>query len=121
MTLQRKTPMKRTGFKSKPKSGGSKKRGGGNEFPESTRQVVRARSGGRCEVRSLACTGTAAHFHHRKLKRHKDQRPINCLHACTPCHRHIHDNTGKSYLMGWLVHSWAEPADIPSRYGNGGR
>lgn len=124
MTLQRKTPMKRTAMK----RGGPPKRkpmkNGGrspNEFPEETRMAVRRRSGGRCEVESSVCTGEAAHFHHRKLRRHKDQREVNCLHACSPCHTHIHGNVGKAKLMGWLVSEWDDPATVPVKRGSGGR
>lgn len=82
--------------------------------------AVRRRSGGHCEAQSKHCTGEAAHFHHRKLRRHKDQSVVNCLHVCSACHRHIHDDTGKAYLMGWLVRSFDDPAAVPIKRGSRG-
>ncbi len=127
MSLQRKTPMKRTAMKRKPMKRKTSKRtkrpsGSPNDFPEPVRLAVRMRSGGECEVRSHVCTGAATGGpHHRKLRGSKDQREVNALAVCRPCHRHIHDNTGKSYLMGWLVHFWDDPATVPVKRGDGGR
>ena len=92
-----------------------------NGFPEETRMAIRHRSGGRCEVQWSGCVEVASHFHHRKLRRHKDQSEVNCLHACQPCHTAIHANPGKAYLMGVLVHAWDDPALIPVKRGSGGR
>lgn len=102
------TRMKRTAPKRKPKLEP-------NGFPEETRMAVRRRSAGRCESRLAVCTGDAAHFHHRKLRRHKDHSVVNCLHVCSACHTDIHAHPTKSYLMGLLVHSWLDPADVPVR------
>jgi predicted metal-binding protein len=102
--------MKRGRMKRKPPPGG---------FPEEVRMFVRRRSGGKCEVGSSVCTEKAAHFHHRKLRRHKDNSSINCLYACQPCHTLIHDKVQMSYLLGWLVHSWDDPAEIPVKRGAG--
>lgn len=98
-----------------------KRSGSPNNFPEDVRLAVRRRSGGRCEARTTVCTDTAHAFHHRKGRGSKDQREVNCLHLCHECHRHIHANPTKSYLMGWLVHSYSDPADMPVRRGDGGR
>lgn len=113
----RRTEMKRSGAPKRSKAKARPKRSP-NEFPDETKRIVRARSGGRCEAISKVCTGTAAHFHHRQSRKHKDQRPVNCLHVCSSCHDHIHavDGSGsitKSRLLGWIVPSWADPADIP--------
>lgn len=80
---------------------------------------VRRRSGGKCEVGSAVCTGTAQHFHHRKLRAHKDHTSINCLYACGSCHTLIHSRPAMSYLLGWLVHGWDDPAEIPIKRGGG--
>lgn len=130
--LERKTPLRakkqltrgRPPSRSRAKSSsGSPKRSASspNDFPEQTRLAVRARSGGRCEVRSRVCTGDASHIHHRKLRRHKDQRPVNALHVCSECHAHIHANVAKAQMMGWLIASWADPAEVPVRRGDWGR
>ena len=110
--MKRSKPLKRSRMKRKPPPHG---------FPEEVRMSVRRRSGGRCETHSRACTGEAHHFHHRKLRRHKDHSAVNCLHVCTSCHRYIHDVMGEAaYLMGWLVRSFEDPAEIPVRKGEGG-
>jgi hypothetical protein len=30
-------------------------------------------------------------------------------------HDWIHSHVAESYELGWLVHSWQEPADVPIR------
>lgn len=110
--LKRGKPLKRSRMKKKPPPQG---------FPQDVRLAVRRRSKERCETESVVCTGAAEHFHHRKLRRHKDHSAINCLHVCRACHFYIHDQMGNAaYLMGWLVHSWDDPASIPARKGGGG-
>jgi 5-methylcytosine-specific restriction endonuclease McrA len=117
--LKRKTPLK----PGRPKPSRVKApklvrhHGGPGGFPEPVRLAVRLRSGGKCEVKSRVCTGDAAHFHHRKLRRHKDHSAVNCLHACRACHDHIHANPSKAYLMGWLVHEWLDPAEVMVKRG----
>lgn len=113
----RRTPMKRKPAKRNPKAGQMPRRDSPNGFPEETRMEVRFRSGGRCEVQSAHCTGPLEHFHHRQLRRHRNQTPANCLGACSACHSHIHANPTKSYIMGWLVHEWSDPAEVPVKRG----
>lgn len=79
--------------------------------------AMRFRSGGACEVQSKVCTGEAQVFHHRQSRARKDQRPVNGLHACDACHKHIHAEVGKARLMGWIVPSWFDPADVPVKRG----
>lgn len=80
------------------------------------RAIVAARSGGACEARATrACTGRAAHVHHRKLRRHGDHRPVNLLHVCVMCHDAIHGNVERAYGYGWLIPSYGVPEDIPVR------
>lgn len=82
-------------------------------FTETTKAEVRRRSGNRCEIHG--CPHRATQFHHRKLRRHGDHRAVNCLHICTDHHVEIHDNVEVSYVMGWLVPSYKDPADVPLR------
>ena len=118
--LQRSTPLSpgkplnRTEWKRKPPKVKKrpKPRSTKNDFPEAVKAFVRKRSGNMCEVRSKVCTGKASQFHHRKLREHGDHRAVNCLHACLECHGHIHTNVGVAYLMGWLVRSMYDPAEI---------
>lgn len=86
-------------------------------FTEETKKTVRRRSAGRCEAGTSKCTGGGAHFHHRKLRRSGDHRAVNCLLVCPACHEHIHANPTMSYLMGFLVHEWQDPADVLVKVG----
>ena len=113
--LKRKTPLK--GRSATKRTAGPQRRPEPNGFPEATRVAARRRSGGRCEAKLRVCTETAAHFHHRKLRRHKDHTLANCLHVCSACHDHIHANPTKAYLMGMLVHEWLDPGEVPVKYG----
>lgn len=85
-----------------------------NEFPDEVKANVRRRSGNVCEI---CHTAKATDFHHRKLRAHGDNRECNCLHLCADCHTQaphaVHRNVGKSYLMGWLVRSEFDPAEVP--------
>jgi len=109
------TPLKRT----KPMKRGKatarsrlKKKKPAHGFPEEVRVAARLRSDGICEAGSSVCNGKAVHFHHRKLRAHKDHTLVNCLHVCRGCHIFFHDQEpGTAYMMGWLVHSWQEPRD----------
>lgn len=112
--LKRGKPLARQRMKQRPRSTR-------NDFPEEVKADVRRRSGNRCEIRAdEVCTGRATQFHHRKLRRHGDNREVNCLHGCDPCHEHVHANPGKSYLMGWLVRAELDPARVPVKRGAGG-
>lgn len=78
-----------------------------------TRAAVRARSGGVCEGQvTRACTGAAAHVHHRKLRRFGDHRVVNLLDLCHACHEHVHKNPTWSYDHGFLVRSHDDPETI---------
>lgn len=78
----------------------------------SVRVQVRLSSGNRCQAR-VECNGAqAVLFHHRKRAGRIDSFE-NLLHLCGGCHRWIHANPAKSYSLGLLVHSWADPESIP--------
>lgn len=110
--LKRGKPLARKRMDRKPAPAG---------FPESVRMGARRRSGGRCEIRTAVCTGEAAHFHHRKLRASKDHSLVNCLHLCRACHDRVHAHPTTAYLMGWLVHAWEDPMEIPVKVGEGPR
>lgn len=119
-------PKRRAELKRRPpKSSGRRKpyrkpKGSPRDFDEQTKAAARRRSGGRCEANSSRCTGRAAHFHHRQSRRHGDQRLENCLHVCLECHDYIHFGSPTvAYVMGWMVHSYDDPAEIPLRRGDG--
>lgn len=86
-------------------------------FPEEVRMQARLRSKGICEAGTQVCTGSAAHMHHRKLRRFKDHTLVNCLFVCSSCHQYIHANPLLSLQMGWLVNSWDEPVQIVPKKG----
>lgn len=79
---------------------------------DEARDEVDQRSGKRCEVR-IMCSGAAETAkHHRKRAGRKDTK-ANLLAVCESCHRWIHANVAKSYELGLLVRSTADPALIP--------
>lgn len=113
--LKRNKPMARQRMKrTKPTTKG--------EFPETVKAEARRRSGNRCEARSAVCTQKAERFHHRKLKgmggRSVDNSIENCLHVCDSCHCYMHAHSILARLMGWIVHSTLEPAEVPVRHGS---
>jgi hypothetical protein len=110
-------PTRRTGLKpgKQPQRSALKRsRSVKNNFGDEVKAEVRRRSGNMCEI---CHTAPAAEFHHRKLRQHGDNRACNCLHLCKGCHtaapHAVHRNYGKSYLMGWLVRSCFDPAEVP--------
>lgn len=114
--LVRRTPLKRSPLR---RSKQSQKRKRPTGFTEETKAYVRRRSANQCEVRSRGCTKHAKHFHHRLLRRFGDHRDVNCLHVCSRCHLTIHENPELSYVMGWLVPSYKDPAEVPVLHGSG--
>jgi hypothetical protein len=66
-----------------------------------------------CEARLEDCYGRAAHRHHRKLRKQGGtDDAVNTRDICGSCHKYIHLNPRWSYATGWLVASWADPAEI---------
>ncbi len=66
----------------------------------------------RCELRLEGCWGEASGEHHRQLRRHGDERPVNKLSLCPPCHTYVQTHPAEAYAKGWMVHSWDDPARI---------
>lgn len=73
---------------------------------------------GPCNARIVGiCSGMAAHRHHRKLRRHGDERPVNLLEVCPACHTHIHAEPAWSISWGLIVPSWDDPLNVhPESY-----
>lgn len=77
---------------------------------EASRAVVRARSGGRCEVKLAGiCTGQAQDGPHHLVPRGRARRwpglhlPDNLVDICPPCHAEVHqDRDGEMTAAGWL-------------------
>ena len=63
----------------------------------------------------LVCgrVNTNVHLHHRKLRKHggPDTYP-NLIAIHDACHTWVHHHPETSYDMGYLVHSWADPAEV---------
>lgn len=78
----RKTPLKRTAMKRKPRRGGI--------MPQEVYQAVTRRSGGRCEAAMPGiCTGQAQDLHHRQRRQKGNDIVVNCIYICRACHHHI--------------------------------
>jgi hypothetical protein len=106
----KRTAMKRTKTKRKPPSGR-------NEFSDEVKREIRIRAGGfgneRCEA-SKSCQNKPTVFHHRKLRRARDNRAVNGLLICRHHHDVIHlGSPTVSYAMGLMVQQWADPAEVP--------
>ena len=76
-----------------------------SEPTDATREQVRQRSRGWCEVGALGCHMKAVHMHHR-LQRSQGggHGADNLLHVCRACHDLIHAEPQWSYERGWLLH-----------------
>lgn len=64
--------------------------------------------------------------HHRKLRKQGGKDELcNLIALCSPCHNiapdSVHQNPKRSYEMGWLVPSWADPAEWPITMTDGSR
>ena len=78
-------------------------------------EVLR-RANGFCEV--CGSYGTQLALHHRKLKSQGGQDEVcNLIAVHHECHnlgtKSIHLNPERSRVKGWIVPSWAEPAEYP--------
>lgn len=79
-------------------------------FSDDTKELVRRRGGFRCE---MCRQRPIDQFHHRKLRRHGDNTPANCLGLCTQCHHDIHnDRVNFAYRHGLLLKSWDDPQTV---------
>lgn len=90
------------------------------------RPIVRARSGGVCELRIPGvCEGRATNMHHRlEESQGGPSDPYNLIDVCgfgnaSGCHGWVHqhpesteDEPG-SYELGWLVRMGQDPRDVP--------
>jgi hypothetical protein len=73
--------------------------------------VVQARSGGWCELRTPVCEGRGNHGH-EKLTRARggdDTDPSNVLWSCWPCNQWAHNHDAAATAAGLLTPSWEAP------------
>lgn len=76
---------------------------------EPCKEVVKARSGGMCEICGIR-PGQSVH-HRRKQSQQGPWSPSNTLHLCgmgdgsdpTACHDKVSNTRGEYYAFGWLV------------------
>ena len=125
--LQRKTPMPRGSGLRRSSDGTQPGRGWSPTKPrrapataeeKRARAVVRARSGGVCEVCGMA---RASNYQHRKNRsqcaRSELWAPSNGLDVCgtgtTGCHGGIHGSPRWAYDLGLMVASYLDPAAAP--------
>jgi hypothetical protein len=85
-------------------------------IPE-VRQIVEARSGGRCEFTD--CTRVGEHIHHRRPRRMGGSKAVdtngvaNLLHLCCVHHDWVESNRTAATDMGLLLPSTADPSRVP--------
>jgi 5-methylcytosine-specific restriction enzyme A len=71
----------------------------------------------RDDWKCVKCSGAANDVHHRKLKGMGGSKlldtPANLISLCRTCHSWVHANPNESYKLGYMVHSWDDPENIP--------
>ena len=76
-----------------------------SEPSEATREAVRRRANGFCEVLAFRCEIKGVHIHHRLMRSQGGGHEAeNLLLVCDSCHRYIHDQPEYAYERGWLLH-----------------
>ena len=75
------------------------------DIPKWARDFVRARSGGRCEIRRPDCLGPADQQHHKKKRSQGGSHdPINLVDTCQNCHEDVENmrpGTGRWRTKPW--------------------
>jgi hypothetical protein len=96
----------------------------GDTGPSSAvRQFVIEREGHCCRRCGQWVADGAGSIHHRRPRQMggTDWPGINlpsnlaliCGSGTTGCHGYIESHRPEAYAMGWLVHSWEDPAEVP--------
>lgn len=80
-----------------------------SNIPTSTRKKVRRRDGDQCG--RCGCPGTE--IQHRMRRREGGHSPSNLALMCNTCHRWAHANPEEARQAGWVVPTYADPADVP--------
>lgn len=111
MTLQRRTPLRRTGPPKRrtPIRQRSQKRADDEDRKAAAYATVRRRAGGRCEIGSRVCTGGHEQTHHRLPRSASSVRNVErhdpelLLATCMACHEHVETHRAEALERGWLV------------------
>jgi hypothetical protein len=78
------------------------------------KRLVLARDG-----HCLRCLGEAEVVHHRIPRGMGGAGPevsyglANLVCLCNPCHNWCHENPAEAYDLGFLLHQWDDPEDVP--------
>jgi hypothetical protein len=95
--MKRGGPLKRSPMKRK--TPGSK-----SDFPQSVRDELRRRTGGRCQFPN--CAREWSHAHHILPRRQGGMGTLdNALGLCLDHHAYVHANPAESYENDWLRRS----------------
>jgi hypothetical protein len=78
-------------------------------------EEVRHRAMWRCEFCGRGEDHTMV-LHHRRLRSQGGRDAVdNLVWIHDACHRWTHDHPARAYDLGWIVRSWADPAEVPVR------
>lgn len=86
-----------------------------DDVPVATRELLRARSRGRCEALVPGvCTHHASDAHHRQRRRDGGHGIGNLVDLCRACHRWAHANPARARELGLIVSAFeVDPAAVP--------
>lgn len=76
------------------------------DWPQSVRDAVRRRSGGRCEIGVAGCRGKADQVHHRQRRMPGNSTLDNALNVCASCHEYAHSHPAEAIEKGWIVSAY---------------
>lgn len=90
-------------------------------IPRAVRQRVLERDEYLCRRCWVSIYGRTYSIHHRRLRsRGGDNTLANLVTLCgngtQGCHGWIHANPRMASRLGWIVSTWANPANVPIRY-----
>lgn len=76
-------------------------------------EAIRGRAFSRCEFCGREEDYSMV-VHHRKLRSQGGRDEVaNLVWIHDSCHRWAHGHPAKAYGLGWMVHSWASPSEVP--------
>jgi 5-methylcytosine-specific restriction enzyme A len=85
-------------------------------FDPGVRELILARSGGRCEMCGMFTD--SGQFHHRNPRRMGGTRrePLgrasNAMYLHQSCHERVESNRHEAYVKGWLLYADDNPEEI---------
>jgi 5-methylcytosine-specific restriction endonuclease McrA len=95
---------------------------GRRNLPPNMRAALYEREGGCCARCGGGFHSRYMHVHHRKLRSQGGaDDEFNLVIICPRCHEWAHRNPRNAALAGWIVPSWANPAEWPAWRAHHGR